>query len=133
MKRFLKAIDLGSPVKDACGCAGFSETWFYNEKAKSEEEPGLASSVKFAEFLARIKEAEGNATARWLDMIEEAAKGGVWTAAAWKLERTRGMAQRVRTEGELNVNANVQVESSRERLLDKLAGIASRIETGDDS
>ena len=74
--RFLKAIRLGCPIKDACGCAGFSEAWFYDQKNKAAASPNLATSKKFSQFLERIKEVEGEATNRWLAMIEKAAMAG---------------------------------------------------------
>jgi len=88
--KFLKAVRLGCPVKDACGCAGFSDGWFYEQSKKAKEHPSLATSKKFAGFLRRIKEVEGEATNRWLAMVEKAAMAGTWQAAAWKLERRGG-------------------------------------------
>lgn len=38
-------------------------------------------------FSAAVKAAEGDAAAKWLTMIEQAALEGNWHAAAWKLER----------------------------------------------
>ena len=89
--KFLKAIRLGCPIKDACGCAGFSEAWFYEEKNRAIENPQLEASKRFMGFIEHIKEVEGEATNRWLAMIEKAAMAGSWQAAAWKLERRRAM------------------------------------------
>lgn len=97
-KRFLRAIQLGCPIKDACGCAGFSVSWFLECKAKVLSNPRAASSRAFVGFLDRIKEAEGEATARWLAAIEKAAADGAWQAAAWKLERRRGMSVKIKQE-----------------------------------
>ena len=38
-ERFLKAIRLGCPIKDACGCAGFSDDWFYIRKKEAAKNP----------------------------------------------------------------------------------------------
>jgi hypothetical protein len=39
------------------------------------------------QFAQAIKEAESKGVQTWLARIEQAANSGVWTAAAWKLER----------------------------------------------
>jgi len=128
--KFLKAIRLGCPVKDACGCAGFSDGWFYEQSKKAKEQPGLATSKKFAGFLRRIKEVEGEATNRWLAMVEKAAMAGTWQAAAWKLERRRGMTLKVQQEisGPEGGPIKHELADARTRLLDKLADLAAREE-----
>ncbi len=97
IQRFLTAIKLGCPKKDACGAAGIAETTLYKwmEWADSERR----DAARYADFRERIKIAEGEATQNWLAIIEKAARDGSWQAAAWKLERRRGMfVPRVRTE-----------------------------------
>ena len=134
IERFLEAVRLGCPIKDACGCAGFSERWYYVQKSKAEKDPKKTNSKKFVQFLQRIKEAEGLATQRWLAIIEKAAQGGQWQAAAWKLERRRAMfIPRVKTEVEATVDARIEVKDARERVLDKLALQAERIAKDEDS
>jgi len=124
--RFLNAIRLGCPVKDACGCAGFSEGWYYDQKNKVKENPNLATSKKFGEFLKRIKEVEGEATNRWLALIEKAAIGGSWQAAAWKLERRRGMTAKIQQEisGPEGGPIEHDIDSARSRILAKLVKFA---------
>ena len=132
--KFVQAIRLGCPIKDACGCAGFSERWFYLQKSKAEKAPQKPNSKKFIQFLQHIKEAEGLATQRWLAIIEKAAQGGQWQAAAWKLERRRAMfIPKVKAEVEATVDARVEVKDARERVLDKLALQAKRIAEDEDS
>ena len=98
VENFLKAIRLGCPIKDACGCAGFSDSWFYRTQQALEGKDNKESR-QWAAFTASIKKAEGEATARWLAVIERAAHEGSWQAAAWKLERRREMfVPRVRQE-----------------------------------
>tara|TARA_R110001583_G_scaffold10423_2_gene48231 strand:+ start:2379 stop:2870 length:492 start_codon:yes stop_codon:yes gene_type:complete len=128
--KFLKAIRLGCPVKDACGCAGFSDGWFYEQSKKAKEHPSLATSKKFTGFLRRIKEVEGEATNRWMAMVEKAAMSGTWQAAAWKLERRRGMTLKVQQEisGPEGGPIKHEVTDAKERLLDKLARLATREE-----
>ena len=131
--KFLKAIRLGCPIKDACGCAGFSEAWFYEEKSRAKDNPRLEASKRFLEFLERIKEVEGEATNRWLAMVEKAAMSGTWQAAAWKLERRRGMTLKVQQEisGPEGGPIKHEIEDARERLLDKLADLAAREKSED--
>jgi len=128
--KFLKAVRLGCPVKDACGCAGFSDGWFYEQSKRAKGQPGLATSKKFAGFLRRIKEVEGEATNRWLAMVEKAAMAGTWQAAAWKLERRRGMTLKVQQEisGPEGGPIKHELADARTRLLDKLADLAAREE-----
>lgn len=128
--KFLKAVRLGCPVKDACGCAGFSDGWFYEQSKKAKEHPSLATSKKFAGFLRRIKEVEGEATNRWLAMVEKAAMAGTWQAAAWKLERRRGMTLKVQQEisGPEGGPIKHELADARTRLMDKLADLAAREE-----
>tara|TARA_Y100000310_G_scaffold334979_1_gene415919 strand:- start:737 stop:1138 length:402 start_codon:yes stop_codon:yes gene_type:complete len=127
MDAFIQAIKLGCPNKDACGCAGISETTFYRwmEWADSKRKDAKV----YQEFRERIKEAEGQATQRWLAIIEKAAQAGQWQAAAWKLERRRAMfIPKVKAEVEAKIDGRVEVKDARERVLDKLAVHAERIQ-----
>ena len=132
-EQFLNAIRLGCPVRDACGCAGISETLFYNWVQESKDGK-TARAKKLSDFMARIKEVEGEATKRWLALIEKAAIGGSWHAAAWKLERRRAMfiPKTLLTE-EVSLDATVETTSARDRLMDKLASIAAKAEPGEDT
>jgi hypothetical protein len=88
-ERFLRAIRVGCPVKDACGCAGISETTYYKWMQWADSD---RRDVKiYREFRDAVKAAEGEATQNWLAIIEKAAREGSWQAAAWKLERRRDM------------------------------------------
>jgi len=96
-ERFIRAIKVGCPIKDACGCAGISETSYYKwiQWADSDRK----DVKKYREFRDDVKAAEGEATQAWLAIIEKAAREGSWQAAAWKLERRRDMfIPRVRQE-----------------------------------
>tara|TARA_R110000751_G_scaffold146956_2_gene251291 strand:- start:602 stop:1117 length:516 start_codon:yes stop_codon:yes gene_type:complete len=127
--KFLKAVRLGCPVKDSCGCAGFSDGWFYEQSKKAKEQPGLATSKEFTVFLRRIKEVEGEATNRWLAMVEKAAMSGTWQAAAWKLERRRGMTLKVQQEisGPDGGPIKHEAADAKDRLLDKLASLHEQL------
>lgn len=83
IQKLEEAIKLGAVYEHACNYAGISYQTFRNWILEGEK----AKSGKKKEFYARIKKAEGIATSKWLEMIEEAAENGNWQAAAWKLER----------------------------------------------
>jgi len=122
---FIQAIRLGCPKKDACGCAGIGESTYYKwmEWADSKRK----DAHRYREFRERIKEAEGEATQRWLAIIEKAAQAGSWQAAAWKLERMRDMfIPRSKQEVETKVDGSIEIKDARERVLDTLALHAER-------
>ena len=127
--KFLKAIRLGCPIKDACGCAGFSEAWFYEEKNRARDNPQLEASKRFVGFIEHIKEVEGEATNRWMAMVEKAAMSGTWQAAAWKLERRRGMTLKVQQEisGPDGGPIKHEAADAKDRLLDKLASLHEQL------
>ena len=129
---FIQAIKLGCPKKDACGCAGIGETTFY--KWMEWADSNRKDAHVYQEFRERIKAAEGEATQRWLAIIEKAAQAGQWQAAAWKLERRRAMfIPRVKAEVEATIDGRVEIKDARERVLDKLALQAERIQKEEDS
>ena len=89
VERFIRAIKLGCPIKDACGCAGIGETTYY--KWMNWADSDRRDAKVYRDFRDKIKAAEGEATQAWLAIIEKAAREGSWQAAAWKLERRRDM------------------------------------------
>ncbi|MDA0990771.1 MAG: hypothetical protein O3A51_08475 [Verrucomicrobia bacterium] len=104
-KIIVDAIQLGSTYVLASQAAGIAYNTF-NEWMKAGE---VAKSGVVREFYESVKKAEGQRVARWLSKIEAAANDGVWTAAAWKLERiypeTYGR-QRVEIEHSGNINVS---------------------------
>ena len=90
-EKFLRAIRLGCPIRDACGCAGVSESAYYRWVNEGEEGLQTPRAKVMREFKEKLKRAEGEATQAWLAVIERAAQEGTWQAAAWKLERRRSM------------------------------------------
>jgi len=89
VERFVRAIKLGCPIKDACGCAGIGETTYYKWMQWADSDRRDAKIYR--DFREQVKAAEGEATQAWLAIIEKAAREGSWQAAAWKLERRRDM------------------------------------------
>ena len=111
---FLQAIRLGCPIKDACGCAGISEATYYVWQNRADA--GGSGSKPFIEFFEEVKKARGEGTRTWLAIIEKAAREGSWQAAAWKLERRRGMVAKQKYEVEATVDAKVTLEKRKQRL-----------------
>ena len=103
-ERIVKAIGLGATYEHAALAGGVCYVTF-NEWMKK----GEAGKAPYADFVDAVKLAEGEAVARWLGMIEDAAVAGTWQAAAWKLERrypeTYGrQEQRIKHEGEVTLH-----------------------------
>jgi hypothetical protein len=82
-KKLCEAIRLGAPYEHACNYAGVSYDSFNNWRNLGQ----VATEGKYFQFFNAIKKAEGDATKKWLKVIEDAADDGNWPAAAWKLER----------------------------------------------
>jgi len=76
-------IASGNTFKRACRLSGISDSIFYDWKAKGEKE----KQGKYSEFLDTIKRSSEKFKQTNIDIIQQAAKGGTWQAAAWLLER----------------------------------------------
>jgi hypothetical protein len=74
VERLLQGIKLGLPFVHACARAGISEDTFARWRKQS------------ADFAEAVKNAEAEAIARNVTLIQKAA-GTSWQAAAWWLER----------------------------------------------
>lgn len=96
--RIVEALKLGATFELAAQYGGISyhafNMWRKRGAAELERVANArtrssirASERPFVEFFEVTKKAEAEAAVTWLDRIEQAAKGGVWQAAAWKLER----------------------------------------------
>ena len=86
-KCLIEAIEIGCTDKQAADYAGISVSTFYKWKAKGRNEEDKI----YIQFLQDIKKAETKHIIRNLAVIRKAAEEeGVWTAAAWILERGRG-------------------------------------------
>lgn len=86
-RQILKAIRVGVPLTKACLCGGIQYTTFRNWMLQGEAEIAAKAKGEHRDFVERVEIAKGKAVEKWLGVIEQAAKLGVWTAAAWKLER----------------------------------------------
>lgn len=81
--RIIEAIKQGATYDLASKYGGIAYNTF-NEwmKRGAQEDEG-----PFRDFYDAVKLAEGQAAMHWLSLIQMAAHGGNWQAAAWKLER----------------------------------------------
>lgn len=87
-KRFAEAVEKGHPYSSACDLLGISVTTFTEWVARGEGRHERPATDAHAAFAAAIKEAKAKREQRWQGVIEDAAIGGTWQAAAWLLERT---------------------------------------------
>ena len=80
--KIVMLITAGNYVETACAACGLTRDSYYLwlKKGARGEEP-------YVSFSDRVNEAMAMAEVRDVMTIEKAAMGGVWAAAAWKLER----------------------------------------------
>lgn len=100
-------IAAGNYIETACQAAGIShQTWHnWQNRGKTERERLNVQKdaqpdpreAPYVDFVDAVEKAFAEAEARNLAIIQNAAIGGTWQAAAWILERTRGKKY-VRTE-----------------------------------
>ena len=81
--RIVSAIEQGCDYELAAQYGGIHYDTFNRWMKRGKRE---LSGVCY-EFYEAIKGAEGRSAVKWLALIEKAAQGGQWQAAAWKLER----------------------------------------------
>lgn len=88
-KRFAEAVEKGHPYSSACDLLGISHSTFGNWMQQGEgTHPDRPQTAAHVAFVDAIKEAKAKREQRWQGVIEDAAIGGTWQAAAWLLERT---------------------------------------------
>ena len=79
----LDAVASGATYQLAAKAANITARTLEIWRKKGEDEP----DSEYAVFLAEFEMAEGRTAVKWLKLIDQAAAGGTWQAAAWKLER----------------------------------------------
>lgn len=127
-ERFIRAIRVGCPIKDACGCAGISETTYFKWMQWADSD--RKDVKKYREFRDSVKAAEGEATQGWLAIIEKAAREGSWQAAAWKLERRRDMfIPKVRQEVTGKDGEAIKIEEQAREARDVITSAIARFTT----
>lgn len=87
-KRFAEAVEKGHPYSSACDLLHVPYATFKQWVARGEGTHERPATEAHVAFVSAIKEAKAKREARWEGVIEEAALGGTWQAAAWLLERT---------------------------------------------
>lgn len=78
----VQALNVGAHHEHACQYGGVDQATFYRWLQKGEE-----GKSPYREFCEAVKKAESQAGVGYLALIDSAARGGNWQAAAWKLER----------------------------------------------
>ena len=78
------ALKAGNYIDTACDYAGISHQSFYNWMEQGE----AAQRGKFFEFFEAVQKARSEAEMRNVNVVQKAAQGGTWQAAAWHLERS---------------------------------------------
>jgi hypothetical protein len=81
----IKLLQSGVPVIHACAAIGLSEPTYYDWIARGKE----GKTGQYVDFLNDINKAKAQAVSRNVALIQKAASGGTWQAAAWWLERTQ--------------------------------------------
>lgn len=117
VERIITAIRMGATQRLAASYAGV------------DEDTIIRWRKVYPEFADAFKTAEGEASVGWLRKIEEAADGGAWQAAAWKLERRYPDEYGRHTVSVTGanggpVNVSVNLDAAREIIAERLARIA---------
>lgn len=94
--KVIEALRAGNYMDTAAMYAGISKQTLYNWLAKGRDarekvaNGGIASDqeAKFIELVDAVEKARADAEVRNVHLIQQAAQGGTWQAAAWFLERS---------------------------------------------
>jgi len=125
--RIMQAVQAGNYLETAANFAGIDGStlrrWVQKGSAPSAPEP-------YRTFCTALKSARASAEVRSVALIQQAATGGTWQAAAWYLERSypeRWGRTRVEITGDSSgENAPVRVEVSAEALEAKLRNLVAK-------
>jgi hypothetical protein len=143
VERLIEALKAGNYLEHACDFAGIGKStvyrWLDRGQQESENiEQGLKPDKhekQYLELWDAIKKARGEATVRNVAVINNAARGGTWQAAAWWLERTapqqfgRRMQAEITGEGGEPIKVSVTVNA----LEQKIAALIGEIDESSDS
>ena len=130
-KRFFHAINNNCTIRAACALAGMAPATFH--KYQEQHRAGTAEP-KISEFMEKIDQQRADAQQRLLGYVErDAAIEGGHKRAQWILERRLDMLTTVRQEisGPDGGPIKHEVADAKERLLVKLAQLATREEPGE--
>ena len=120
-ERLCLHIRRGAYVETACALTGVSKDTFYRwiRIAKSENATQATQELSDA-----VERAMAEAETRFLNVIDAAAEGGIWQAAAWRLERM--FPSKWGRQGKLQVEHSgpegrpMEIEDRRRRIQDVL-------------
>ena len=87
-QRFCDALHSGLTFAGACDLVGIAPQTFHEWMARGNGTHERPCTPALAAFADAIKVARATRDQRYVKVIEDAAAGGTWTAAAWFLERT---------------------------------------------
>jgi transposase len=137
----VQSLRAGNYVEHAASSAGISRTSLYDWLRKGEAaihkreagEPLTEMEERYSTFVIDVEEARAAAVSRNLGMIQEAAPKN-WQAAAWFLERTapQFFGRHTRTEITGPNNGPVQVEVSKQELVDELLSVLEAMDDEED-
>ena len=130
-KRFFHALNNNCTIRAACALAGMAPATFH--KYQEQHRAGTAEP-KISEFMEKIDQQRADAQQRLLGYVErDAAIEGGHKPAQWILERRHDMLTTVRQEisGPDGGPIKHEVADAKERLLVKLAQLATREEPGE--
>lgn len=82
-QRFCDALHSGLTFAGACDLVGIGRSTFFRWMDEDE-----STTQAQQDFRDAVKVARATRDQRYVKVIEDAAAGGTWTAAAWFLERT---------------------------------------------
>lgn len=80
---FVRHLLVGNYIETACSLCRINKQSVYAWLRRGHDQ----KRGKYRDFLNAVKEAQAKAESRGLLLIEKAANGGQWQAAAWRLER----------------------------------------------
>ena len=110
------ALRAGNYIETACQYAGISAATYYRWLTEADQPDATDLHRDLREA---VEKARADAEVRNVQLIQQAAQGGTWQAAAWWLERSHpkkwGRQQKVELSGEnggpidINVNARKHV------------------------
>jgi len=110
-------IGRGAYIETACALCGISKDTFYRWLRIAKSESPTIAAIELSDAVER---AMAEAETRFLNIIDCAAEGGAWQAAAWRLERM--FPSKWGRQGKLQVEHSgpegrpIEIEDRRKRI-----------------